>query len=416
MPAAFEPGFDSRLIGLGIAIGIGFIVGLEREWAEDKPVGVRSFSLIGAAGGLCGLLAEATHGLIAAAGLIALGLVLAVDAYRKKGEGLTTIIAAVVVFVLGVAAVSGFWVHTIVIGGAVTVLLHWKKPLHRWVEELGNREFETIVRFVLISLVILPVLPNRTFGPFDIFNPFNTWLLVVLIVGINLAGYVAVRLVGKGAGAWVAGTLGGLISSTATTISYASLSRRQPADYGALAAVVILVASTVVYARVLIELAVVSPALITPLIVPSLLVSAVLVSFSIVIFVRAREQRLSKAPESKNPAQIHLALSFAAIYVVILFIVAAVRTKIGENAIFAVALLSGLTDVDALTLSVARLHAEGQTSAGVASRAIFLATLSNLGFKTAAAAVIGSAPLRRPVIAGGLLGIGSGTLILWLWP
>ena len=409
------PEFDQRLVGLGIALAIGFIIGLEREWAEGKPVGVRSFALIGTLGGLCGLLVDVTGGWPIAAGLVALGVVLSVGIFKREKEGITTLTAALVVFLLGAAAALGFWLHAIVVGGAVTVLLHWKKPLHRWVDRIGDRDFEIIVRFVLISLVILPVLPDRTYGPYAVFNPFNTWLLVVLIVGMNLAGYVAFRFVGRDAGAWLAGALGGLVSSTATTLSYAGMSRRTP-DIGMLAALVILVASTVVYGRVVIELGVVSPGLVPAILGPALLSTIILLGLAGVVFVQSRQRQTASVPEGKNPAHVRQALSFAAIYIVVLFVVAAVRQEIGEDAIYAVALVSGLTDVDALTLSVGQLHADGKIGSEIGWRAVYLATLSNLVFKIGAAAVLGSAELRRWILATGAAMTVVGVIILVAWP
>jgi uncharacterized membrane protein (DUF4010 family) len=415
MFADIEPGFDQQLIGLGIALGIGFIIGLEREWADDKPVGVRSFALIATLGGICGLLVAPAGGLVLAAGLLVLGAVLAADLARKKSDGITTIVAAVVVFLLGAAATLGFWPHAIATGGAVMVLLHWKKPLHQWVERIGDRDFETIVRFILITLVVLPVLPDRPYGPYDFLNPFQAWLLVVLIVGINLAGYVAFRFFGEGAGAWLAGALGGLVSSTATTFSYADMTRRR-ADYGALAAVVILVASTVVYARVIVELVVVSPHLVASLAGPGAAMSVVLIGLAAFIFRHSREPEKAEIPVGENPARIRQALAFAVIYVVVLFVVAAVRDRMGEEALYAVALISGLTDVDALTLSVGQLHADGKTGADTAWRAIFLATLANLVFKAGAAAVIGASELRQPILKASAIATAAGLAILFLWP
>ncbi len=415
MLETLQPGIDQRLIGLGIAIAVGFIIGLEREWAGNAPVGVRSFSLIGAFGGLAGLLLDEAGAWPIAAGLVALAVLLGINQYRRKHHGNTTMIAALIVFLGGAAAVAGYWPHVIVTGGAIMVLLHWKRPLHSWVERIGDRDFEIIVRFVLISLVILPVLPNQTYGPYDVFNPFNTWLLVVLIVGINLAGYVAFRVVGSGAGAWLAGLLGGLVSSTATTIGYAGMTRRRD-SLAAVAVLVILVASTVVYARVIIELSVVSPTLVPVILWPSIAFSLVLLALSIIAHYRARGTPIGDAPETGNPAQIRLALSFGAIYVIILFVVAAVRDRLGEDAILAVALVSGLTDVDALTLSVGRLHGDGKIGADIAWRAVFLATLANLAFKTAAAAILGSATLRRWILVTGASAVGAGLLLLLLWP
>lgn len=411
----FAPGYDTQLIGLGIALAVGFIIGLEREWAENKPVGVRSFSLIAAFGGVSALMLPTTGGWVIATGLLALALILILHVYRRKLEGITTLVAAFIVYLLGAAAVAGYWVPVIVTGGAVMVLLHWKKPLHRWVDRLGARDVEIIVRFVLIALVILPVLPDRSFGPYGVFNPFTAWFLVVLIVAINLVGFVAFRLVGTRAGGWIAGLVGGLVSSTATTISYAGMSKRQE-GLGPVAALVILVASTVVYGRVLIELAVVAPGLVGSMAGPAIAFSAILLGLSFVAFRAFGRQSVTELPERDNPARIRQALTFAALYVLILFAIAAAREKVGDEAVYAVAFISGLTDVDALTLSIAQLYSGGDAMGFDAWRAIFLATLSNLLFKIAAAAVLGSPELRRWMLGTGAIALTTGTALLLLWP
>jgi uncharacterized membrane protein (DUF4010 family) len=412
---AIDPGYDPRIIGLGIALAIGFVIGLEREWAEDKPVGVRSFALIAAFGGLCALLLPETGGWLIAAGLLALGAILIQHVYRRKLEGITTLVAAFIVYLLGAAAVAGYWLPSIVLGGAVMVLLHWKKPLHSWVERLGARDFEIIVRFVLIALVILPVLPDRDLGPYSAFNPFTAWFMVVLIVGLNLVGFVAFRLVGERAGGWVAGLVGGLVSSTATTISYADLSKRQR-DLGTVAALVILVASTVVYGRVLIELAIVAPPLVRSMAGPAVAFAAILLGLSAVVFRAVRSINDTELPERENPARIRPALVFAALYVLILFGVAAARELIGSEAVYAVAFISGLTDVDALTLSVAQLYSGGEAPGFEPWRVIFLATLSNLLFKVVAASFLGSPELRRWMLGTGSVAMAAGVALLLLWP
>jgi uncharacterized membrane protein (DUF4010 family) len=411
----FDPGYDTNLIGLGIALAIGFIIGLEREWAENKPIGVRSSSLVAALGGMSALMYPETGGWPVAAGLIALALILMSHARRDKHAGTTTVVAALVVYLLGAAAVVGYWLQTIVIGGAVMLLLHWKKPLHRWVERLGDRDFEIIVRFVLIALVVLPVLPNRSIGPYDVFNPFTAWSLVVLIVGMNVVGYIAFRLAGARAGGWAAGVLGGMVSSTATTISYAGMSRRNK-DIAPLAAMIIIVASAVVYIRVLIELAVVAPELVAPMAGPSLTFSLVLIGLGALAYSRYQQGSQPDLPNRENPARIRQALAFGALYVIILFAVAATRELIGEQAIYGVAFVSGLTDVDALTLSVAQLYSNGKTGSADAWRAIFLATLSNLLFKVVAASFLGSARLRRYVLGAGCAALAAGAALLALWP
>jgi uncharacterized membrane protein (DUF4010 family) len=356
-----------------------------------------------------------TGGWPVAAGLIALALILMSHARRDKHAGTTTVVAALVVYLLGAAAVVGYWIQTIVIGGAVMLLLHWKKPLHRWVERLGDRDFEIIVRFVLIALVVLPVLPNRSIGPYDVFNPFTAWSLVVLIVGMNVVGYIAFRLAGARAGGWAAGVLGGMVSSTATTISYAGMSRRNK-DIAPLAAMIIIVASAVVYIRVLIELAVVAPELVAPMAGPSLTFSLVLIGLGALAYSRYQQGSQPDLPNRENPARIRQALAFGALYVIILFAVAATRELIGEQAIYGVAFVSGLTDVDALTLSVAQLYSNGKTGSADAWRAIFLATLSNLLFKVVAASFLGSARLRRYVLGAGCAALAAGAALLALWP
>jgi uncharacterized membrane protein (DUF4010 family) len=295
------------------------------------------------------------------------------------------------------------------------VLLHWKKPLHSWVEKLGDRDLEIIVRFVLIALVILPVLPDRNIGPYAAFNPFTAWFMVVLIVAINLVGFVAFRLVGARAGGWLAGLLGGLVSSTATTISYAGLSRREH-GLAPVAALVILVASTVVYGRVLLELAVVAPGLVGSMLGPAVTFSVILLGLSAAAFAAVRSTSTTELPERENPARIRQALLFVSLYVLILFGVAAARELVGGEAVYAVAFISGLTDVDALTLSVAQLFSGGETIDFDAWRVIFLATLSNLFFKIVVASFLGSAELRKWMLGTGAVALAAGTALLILWP
>jgi uncharacterized membrane protein (DUF4010 family) len=410
-----ESFLNTPLTGLGIAIGIGFVIGLQREWAEDKPLGMRSFALISALGGLTALLLETAGPWPLAAGFLGLALVLAALVHNERLEGITTIIAGLLVYFIGAAAVAGFTAHAVVLGGVVTLLLHWKKPLHHLVERIGSRDFEIIARFILITLVVLPVLPNRGYGPYGVFNPFEAWLMVVLIVGINLASYVTFRLLGKVSGGWLTGVLGGLISSTATTISYAGKSKERH-SMGPVAALIVLVASIVVYARVLLELAIVAPKLIWPLLGPALVFSLVLLVLGGLQSLRISQSTEAEPQLRKNPAQIKLALSFGALYVLILFAVAAARDHFGEDAIYAVALISGLTDVDALTLSMGQLFSRSEIAAEVAWRSIFLASLANLAFKFAAAAVLGSRSLRRLMLAAAAIALPAGAAILLFWP
>ncbi len=410
----------TRSVGLGLSVALGFLVGLEREWAAHKPIGLRSFTLIGGTGGLAALLSGVWGGWTVAAGLLAIGALTVAHRlrYRTDGvddeQGITTLVAAVAVYLVGAACVAGYQAQAVVMAGVITLLLHWKQPLHGVVERLGQAEFSAIIRFVLITLVVLPVLPNRTFGPYDVLNPFETWLLVVLIVTLNLVGYVAFRLLSAHAGAVVGGIVGGLVSSTATTVSFASLSRAHR-ELSASAALIILIASTVVYGRIAVELLVVSPRLLPHAAAPLSAFALLMLVAAAVVFPRVRRQPVA-LPEQENPARLKVALTFAALYAVIIFTVAAARDHFGDRALYVIAGVSGLTDVDALTLSVANLFGNGTVSADEAWRSILLATLANLLFKIGAASVLGTALLRRYMLALGGSTLAVGVALLLLWP
>ena len=410
---------NPELLGIALALALGLLIGTEREWEDNKPLGIRTFALLSAAGATAAVLAARYGGLIVVATLLAAAALL-ITVLRQwtqgtdRGTGATTAIAALVTFLIGAMAASGMWVESVVLAAAMMLLLHWKKPLHQWVDRLGAEDFEIIARFTLISLVVLPILPNETFGPYDVFNPFQSWLFVVLIVGINIIGYLLFRVTSKSSGLWLAGLVGGLVSSTATTISYAGISKRHK-QFGAAATLVIIVASTVVYGRVLVELLLVAPALVPHIAAPIAIFTVFLALMALFISRRVRHDRL-EAPEQKNPAQFGMAVGVAAVFVIILFGVALTRDLIGDQAIYGVATLSGLTDVDALTLSVAQHFSEGQLPADTSWRAIFLATLSNLAFKTGAAAVLGSPALRSWMLACGTSAVVIGLALLALWP
>lgn len=412
---------DSRIIGLGLALGLGFLVGLEREWSAHKLVGLRSFALIGLAGGLAALLGETWGGWVVAAGAIAMTAIVISrllqpgrPAQERMEYGATTLLAALAVYLIGAACVSGFQAHAVVMGGAVTLLLHWKQPLHGLVDQIGRDEFNAIIRFVLITLVVLPVLPNRTFGPYDVINPFQTWLLVVLIVALNLMGYVAFRLLRADSGAVLGGFLGGMISSTATTVSFAGMTRRSP-ELATSAALIILLASAVVYVRVAVELTAVAPGLLVHAAGPMGAFTLVMLAACAVLWPRVRRHKVS-LPEQTNPARLSVALTFAAMYMVIIVAVAAGRDHLGDDAIYLIAIVSGLTDVDAMTLSVGQIFSSGEMDARVAWRAIFLATLANLLFKIGAACVLGGSALRRHMLPLGSATLLAGVAVFLLWP
>lgn len=403
---------------LGIALGLGLLVGLQRERVAERLAGFRTVPLVTVLGTVTGLLALELGGWVVVAGLLALALLVAAGnlLQSRSGEvdpGLTTEVALLLMYAVGAYLVTGRTEVAVVVGGGTAVLLHLKGELHGLAGRLGERDARAVFRFALLSLVILPVLPDRTFGPYAVLNPRQIWWMVVLIVGIGLGGYVAYKLVGGRAGTVLGGVLGGLISSTATTLSFARRAARSAPAVPA-AALVIVIASTVVFVRVLVEVAVVAPGSFTAMAPPLVGMLVAMVVLAAVLWLVGRPGELSM-PEQTNPTELRPALVFALLYAGILLAVAAVKEHLGSGALYAVATVSGLTDVDAITLSTGRLVETGRLAAPTGARLILVAALANLVFKGALAGLAGG---RRLLLRVGWVfvpAVGIGALVLWLW-
>lgn len=406
---------------LGLALGLGLLVGLEREYAAKPLAGIRTFPLITLGGAVTALAANEFGGWVVAAGIVALAALLLVGsiAGTQKAEhdpGVTTEAAAMLMFVIGVVVMAGYMAVGVVVGGIAAVLLHWKQPLHDFVTKIGPKDFTALIRLVIIALIILPLLPDEAYGPWDAFNPFRMWLLVVLVVAITLAAYVAYRLLGPKVGTLLSGALGGLISSTATTVSSARQTRDNP-DIATNAAIVIMIASTVVFGRVLFEIAAVDPslALLNQTWMP---LTAMMVFTAMVAggawLVRRRE---IEAPlRHEPPSVMKAAIVFGILYGVIKLGVAAANHYFGQGALYGVAVISGLTDMDAITLSVAQMAAKESISPDYAWRLILVAGLSNNVFKAIVATMLGTWALgaRLAVLFG--ITLAGGMAIWWFWP
>jgi len=407
---------------IGLALGLGLLVGLQREKARSALAGIRTFALITVLGTLCALLGQSFEqgGVwVVALGFMAISLLLVIGnvaklAAGKAASGLTTEVAALVMYGVGAYLVLGHRAVGIAVGGGVAVLLYWKAPLHDFVARIGDADFRAIMRFALIALVILPVLPDQAYGPYAVLNPRQIWWMVVLIVGIGLAGYVVYKLVGAAAGAALAGALGGLISSTATTVSFARRTRAAPGNERT-AALIIQVASAVAFGRVLVEIGVVAPAFL-PHAAPALgTMLALMAALAAGMYFLGRGGD-SALPEPSNPAEIRPAVIFGVVYALILLAVAATRDHFGASGLYVVAIVSGLTDMDAVTLSTSRLVAEQRLAADLAWRLILIAALANLAFKGVLVAVLGSGRLFAWV--GALFGtaLAVGVLLVLFWP
>jgi uncharacterized membrane protein (DUF4010 family) len=324
--------------------------------------------------------------------------------------------AAVLMFALGAYVMVGNVAAAVVVGAVCAVLLHFKDPLHAFVRGLGQQDTHAIMQFVLISLVILPVLPSEYYGPgqFKVFNPRKIWLMVVLIVGISLAGYVGYKLFGKQAGTLLGGILGGMISSTATTVSYSRRAKENPSSVP-LAAVVIMIASAIAFVRVLVEISAVAPGKFRWLAPPVIAMLAVMVILALGTYALSR-QKGDGLPEQGNPAELKSALIFAGLYAVVLFAIAVAQHYLGNRGLYIVAVISGLTDMDAITLSTAQLVNQGGVDHRTGWRVIVLASMANLVFKGGTVIAISGRKLGRRIAVLFGIAIAAGAGVIFFWP
>jgi uncharacterized membrane protein (DUF4010 family) len=409
----------AMILNLLLALGLGLLVGLQREWSKSGIAGIRTFPLITIFGALAGILADSVAGWTVAAALLAVAAMLVIgnlSGLRDKpaDPGLTTEVAALVMFGVGVAVSQELIGPALVVTGAVAVLLQWKSEMHRFVARIEEAELRAVSRLVLIGLVILPALPDRDFGPYGVLNPFEVWLMVVLIVGISLAAYVTYQLFGAHVGVLLTGLLGGLISSTATTMTYSHMARKENGR-AALAGTVIVLASASVFARVLFEVGAVSFAVLPQVGPPLVAMTALMAVLAGAAWWRSRRE--SPPPmERQPPSTLGSAITFGLLYAIVLLAVAAARRHFGEGALYAAAAISGLTDVDAITLSTARLIDSAMLQPETGWKIILVGALANLGFKAGIVLVVGGKKLFRwllPYVSAALTG---GALLLVFWP
>ena len=400
---------------IALAAGLGLLVGLQREWADKAVGGLRTFTLVAVFGALCGLLSPEFGGWIVAAGLLSVTTLFVLSNLSslradRPHPGITTEAAGLVLFALGAALTLGHVVPALVVTGGMVVLLQWKEPLHTGVRRLAAADMRAILRLVLVALVILPVLPDRAYGPFGALNPFRIWTMVVLIVGISLAAYIASRLLGGRRGVLVGGFLGGLISSTATTFSQA-----RQRDRARAAALVILAAAVVAFLRILGEIVVVGASVLPVLAPPLLIVTGVLAAWVLILLVRFGKEDSSPVAPS-DTTSMRTAIVFGLLYGGVLFAVAAAREQLGSGALYGIAALSGLLDMDAITLSTTHLAQDGSLEASTAWRLIMVAAMANLVFKGSVVAVLGGWEMAR-YVTGPFLAtlLAAGTVLCW-WP
>ncbi len=416
-----EPNMEmnwENVAGLLIAAMGGAAVGVERE-RSSRPdsahalfAGVRTFTLLGGLGGAAGLLwtlgyaALSTTLLAGAAALVVAAYVMA----SKKDVGSTTEVAALVVLAAGVFAGSGHWRLASGIVAITAVLLAEKSQLHHWVERVPEKGVRSGFRFALMALVVLPLVPEGPYGPWGGVRPRELWIVVLLISGLSFLGYAARAMVGPGKGSVLSGLLGGLISSTNVTLSFARTSRVEPQSGGPLALGVI-TACTVMFVRVGVATTLLNPAL-GLVILPYVGVPA-LIGTAFAIWGLTRKHDGAEAlTEAANPLQVVAALQMAVLFQAVLFALQAVKDWWGGAGLVVSGAILGLTDVDALTIAMAK----ADVAATQAAMAVGIGCLANTLVKLTIVLTIGRGSFRPAAAAGFALllaGIAGGFFLGW---
>ena len=404
---------------LFLSLALGMLVGLQRESVSSKTAGIRTFPLITLFGTVCGLLAREYNPWILVAGFLSVAALLVMGNLRRLKEedetsGITTEIAVLLMFAIGIYLVFGEWGVAVVLTGVITVLLHFKSKLHGWVDKIGEPDLRAVMQFVLISMVILPVLPDKTFDTYASLNPRDTWMMVVLIVGISLAGYFLYKLWGDRAGILLGAILGGIISSTATTLSYAKKAA-QSRSAAKLAVFVIITASAVSLIRTVILVGIIAPLSFRQMAGPLFVELFLMIVLAGIYYLKNRHEKI-KMPEQDNPAQLRTALIFACLYALVRFASAYVKNKFGDQSLYVVSIASGLTDLDAITISTAKMTNQELITPLLGWRLILSAFMANLVFKAGLANVLGKGFLGKWVSIVFAILLLAAAAIFFLWP
>jgi uncharacterized membrane protein (DUF4010 family) len=403
------------------ALGLGVLLGLERERTKTPETfaGVRTFGLFSLAGGVAAFV-DASVGrpwlALAVFAAVASLVVVSYAVSAQRGElGVTTEVSAVLAFLLGFLCVTGHVVPAAGLAVASGGILALKEWLHRLAGRIERADVEATLKFAIVSVIILPLVPNQNYGPppLDVINPYKIWLMVVLISGLNFTSYLLVKTVGAEHGIGLTGFLGGLVSSTATTLGFAQRSREDDRQSPALA-LGLLIAWTVMFARVVVLIAAVDYRLVGRIVlamaaftVPSILVCAVL-------WRRQRTKGTAAVKAGANPFELGMAVRFGVLFGVFTFAARAAQVYLGDAGLYLAGFIAGLTDVDAIALSMAQMARGNPEGAGVAIRTVVIAVAANTLFKAGMAATLGAPGLRRIVLAatGVILVVAAGTAFL----
>lgn len=398
--------------------GIGFLVGLERERHEGKIAGVRTFTLIALAGALSGYISTlASLPYVPWVLLFFVATSLLIAQYRSQAPepDTTSVIAGLMTFLLGYILWLGHSLLPVALAIALTAILYFREELRGLPRHLSRQDIISFFQFSAIAFILLPILPDQTYGPYAVFNPYQVGWLVMLISGISLLGYLALRLLQGKPGLFVVGLLGGMISTTATTLVYARYSKSL-SHFSNSAATIILLSHLMLFIRVAVVVAIVEISMLRymlPWIIGGLLTGLVCLA----LLVRRIGSDRQQFPELQvsNPTELKTAFGFALGFSVVLLLSAWMNDVLQSTGTYLVAFVSGLTDIDAINIANLKLFALGAIEAKVAVTAVVIAFVANLLFKLGIIFTLGDKQLRVPATVGFfilLVGVVGGLFLI----
>ena len=414
-----SPELENYLLLL-TALAIGMLIGVERGWHErehkegERIAGIRTYGILGLLGGIVALLTGKNNVLLQGLTFVAIAFVWSI-AYvmnftREKDASITGLIAGLLTYTLGVAAGLGYIKEASAAAVVTAILLGFKPELHNWVQQLKREELQAGFKMLIISVVLLPVLPNKDYGPWGALNPYEIWWMVVIIALISFVGYFAVKIAGTRRGILYTGLFAGLSSSTAVTLHFSSLVK-QNTQIEVPAATGVLLASATMFPRALAIVSIFNHALFVPLLKPVIVMSVIVYGVSVYFW---RRQLKIAQPDNqqnvlRNPLNLGVALRFGLLLSAILLLSKGLQHYFGDAGMYALSGLSGMVDVDAISLSMARMNNNGDIMLTATVIAITLALASNSVVKGVYALSIGGmrfgAKVALPLVVAAAAGV-----------
>lgn len=398
------------------------MIGLERTFHredEEEFAGIRTFTLVAVFGFLSALLAAHSGAWLLGVSLVGLILFVVVSYYRTSvlpGKmGGTTEIATILTFLLGAVVFAGYILLAMVITVVTLLLLAYKPTLHGFVKMLSREELLAIIKFIIISALVIPFLPTGNFGPYGIWNLQDIWKMVILVSGVSLVGYLIAKIVGN-KGTMLAGVIGGLVSSTAVSLTYSRRSKEAKGDTGAFYfAMAIISACSIMFPRILVEVYIVNRVLAQQLWIPIAVLSLTGFGAAFYIYKKNVKEDSDGAVPLSNPLNFGTAIKFALFFAAVLLLVRYSNENFGSSGTYIAGAISGITDVDAITLSMARL-ARNDSSSTLAMNTILLAALSNTLVKLCIVLLVGSRKLVKAALPGfiAIFAVGTALFLFYL--